>query len=402
MREVVKIAVPQGAEVADNGAPLLGRGTVKGKNTKSLRKAVRLYRKRRYSYVINLLEPQVFLFRENETYYSILGMSCLYTGDYAGAYSYLRRAADIAPDNVDNFLAIGVVLLRRRQIDVAIQNYLDLLDKDPKNRRAKRALQWIRTIDQPEEVLDWFESGKIDHILPSRGIYVPRSIVLAATLLIITSGAFFFGPRLLTIIGDLFPDRYDREGTELLEIDDAIARVSQEGSESSDLRLFELTEDEVNSLLREIIREFNNGRDNLVRREINRIRYSNAAYQIKEKARLLEAYLVEPDFVSMDDNFTYSEVESEPLLYDGVFVKWRGRIANQAVGDQSISFDLLVGYEDGRVLEGIVPVEVPFAVLIEEGSSVELIASVVPLGGNETPFALRVRDIRTLSNTEEE
>ena len=94
------------------------------------------------------------MFRESWYYYNILGMSCLYTGDYAGAYSYLRRAADIDDAQTDTMLGIGAVLLRRRQIDLAIRNYLDLLDQNPQERRARKALQWIRHLDDPDEVID--------------------------------------------------------------------------------------------------------------------------------------------------------------------------------------------------------------------------------------------------------
>lgn len=362
---------------------------------KSLRKAVRLYRRRKYTYVINLLEPQVFLFRDNWTYYYTLGMSCLYTGDFAGAYSYLRRAGDLDPERVETFLGIGVVLLRRRQIDVAIQNYLDLIDKDPQNRRAKRALHWIRTLERPDGVVDWFDDGSIDRILPPRGLFVPKAVSISLVIAFVIGSAVVFGPSVASFIATTLPQGEQREGSSVLAFTDETQRISEENG-----ALFEFTEGEIDELLDDIMDAFNDGRDNYVRRELNRIALSNASPRIKEQTALLKEYLSPPDFVSMRDNFTYEDVASNPPLYDGVFVRWRGRIANLVIGDDEIAFDFLVGYDSGSVLEGIVPVTIPFAVLLDDGGSVELIGSVSRDSSDATLFSIVTSDIRRTRSSE--
>lgn len=362
---------------------------------KNLRTAVRLYRRRKYTYVINLLEPQVFLFRENWTYYYTLGMSCLYTGDFAGAYSYLRRAADLDPERAETFLGIGVVLLRRRQIDVAIQNYLDLIDKDPQNRRAKRALHWIRTLERPDEVVDWFEDGRIDRILPPRGLYVPKGVSITVVIALIAGGTVLFGPAVASFIGDILPRRERREGSNVLTFPEDTQRISDENGE-----VFEFTGDEIDRILTDVMDAFNDGRDNYVRRELNRIALSNASPRVKEQTALLEEYLVPPDFVSMQDNFSYEEVAAYPTLYEGVFVKWRGRIANLVIGEDEITFDFLVGYDSGSVLDGIVPVRIPFAVLLDNGGTVELIGLIQDGPPDAAPFVIVASDIRRTRSTE--
>ena len=364
---------------------------------KSLRKAVRLYRRRNYTDVINVLEPQVFLFRENWTYYYTLGMSCLYTGDFAGAYSYLRRAADLDPERGETFLGIGVVLLRRRQIDVAIQNYLDLIDKDPQNRRAKRALHWIRTLEHPDGVVDWFEDGSIDRILPHQRLFVPKAVSVFVAVAIVVGSAVLFGPSVSSFVAEFLPERDQREGSSVLAFTDETQRVSDENG-----ALFDFTEEEIDRILDDIREAFNDGRDNYVRRELNRIALSNASPRVKAQTAQLEEYLSAstPDFVSMRDDFAYDDVVSNPPLYEGVFVKWRGRIANLAIGEDEITFDFLVGYDSGGVLDGIVPVRIPFAVLLDDGGSVELIGSVHngPPGG--PAFAIMTSDIRRTRSSE--
>ncbi|MCK4515392.1 MAG: hypothetical protein KAU31_09055, partial [Spirochaetaceae bacterium] len=91
--------------------------------------------------------------------------------------------------------------------------------------------------------------------------------------------------------------------------------------------------------------------------------------------RLLSSYFTEPTFVDFVDNFTYAEVAGEPWLYDGCHVRWSGQVSNIAVSDDAIRFTLLVGYEDERILEGTVPVRVPFAADVQAGP-IELIGRV--------------------------
>lgn len=360
--------------------------------SKGLRKAARLYRRRKYTQAINLLEPQVFMYRDSWQYYQILGMSCLYTGDYAGAYSYLRRAFDIDPERNETLLGIGAVLLRRRQLDLAIQNYLDMLDQSPQHRRARRALQWIRRLDNPDDVVDWFEDGRIRKILPPRGAYIPVPVVIVVAAALILATSFLVGPRLIQSLSDLF-EAEQRTGTEVLDLSRDIPRITD-----TDEPRYIFTEEEIDQRFRDIERAFNDNRDNLVRRELNRITLSNASPRVMRQAELLREYLQEPDFTTFRDNATIEDVVAEPKLYDGVFVRWRGRIANLVVGDEEITFDLLVGYEDGRVLDGIVPVQVPFAVLLDDGRRVEILGAVNLR--DEQRFSVTATDVRMLAPTE--
>jgi tetratricopeptide (TPR) repeat protein len=338
------------------------------------------------------------MFRESWYYYNILGMSCLHTGDYAGAYSYLRRAADLDPNRSETMLGIGAVLLRRRQIDLAIRNYLDLLDQNPQERRARKALQWIRRLDDPDDVIDWFESDRIRHILPRRGLFVPRFLTVGAGLGVIVAAAVFLGPGIVDTVRDFMP-RNERVGSSVLELEDTTELI--EDTEATPARV-QLADNEVERLFRRIGDYFNDGRDNLVRRELNRLDQSNASPAVKRQAGLIREYLVEPDFATMRDNFTYDEVTADTTLYHDVYVRWRGRIANLVIGEEAITFDLLVGYESGRVLDGIVPVRVPYAVLLDENQSVELIGRVTADPAGEAGFFLVISSIRRLSPDERE
>jgi hypothetical protein len=157
------------------------------------------------------------------------------------------------------------------------------------------------------------------------------------------------------------------------------------------------TEDEVERIFDRATSFFHNFRDNMARREINRILNSNASSTVKERASLLMEYLQTPDFSTFQDNFAYNDVISEPWLYQGCYVRWRGRVANLSVGE-TITFDLMVGYEDGRVLEGVVSAVVPFGVSIDAGESVEVIGQVEV--ENDRMTQIEVVSIRRLMGEE--
>ena len=364
---------------------------MKRSSVRNLNKAKRLFRRRKFTQVITLLEPQVFLYRDSYRYYFLLGMSCLHTGDFAGAFSYLQRALDI-DERPEAMLGLGAVLLRRRQMDQALRNYLDLLDLDNGNRRAQRALQWLRAVESPDEVIEWFEDRRIRKILPYSGLYIPSQITFGATLILViilvVAGIRFAIPRLSALRGD------QRPGSELVQLSQSVETLVEQG----DGHAIQLTPREIERLFSDVGQYFNANRDNMVRRELNRIRLSNAAPSIKARAELLRDYLKTPDFSNVQDDFSYSEVNRDLPLYSDVYVRWKGRVANLVIGEDRIRFDLLVGYHTGQVVEGIVPVELNFAVVLANNNPIELIGAVQLEENNR--FRLRGTSIRILSQRE--
>ena len=62
-------------------------------------------------------------------------------------------------------------------------------------------------------------------------------------------------------------------------------------------------------------------------------------------------------------------------------MSWRGKIANLKVGKDAIAFDLLVGYEQEKELEGIVPVTLPFAADLANGGGIEVLGQIAVRAG---------------------
>src|SRR6056297_2320936 len=126
-----------------------------------LKKAEKLFRRGKYTQVLQLLEAQIFRYRQVYQFYHILGMSCLHTGDYSGASSFLQRALSIRPGSVNTLLGLGVVHLKQQKTSEALKDWFEVIDQDPKNKYAKRGLSAVRKLSDPDELISFTDSNKL-------------------------------------------------------------------------------------------------------------------------------------------------------------------------------------------------------------------------------------------------
>jgi len=353
---------------------------------KTLSRAERLLRSRKFSQVISLLESQVFLYRDNFTFYRLLGTACLYTGDYGGAYSYLQRAQQIKAGDSRVELGLAAVHLRRREIPAALNRWLSVLDREPNNQQARRGLALVRRTEDPSEFVTMAESGRLTRFYPRLGFAMPAWIPLTGAIALAVAAGIILLPEPISRL--LERDRVEREGVGTI----APSELPDDLTDFAGEFRYVYNDEQIEELVERVGELFNDFRDNLARREANRILLSNASPLLKERIRLVTSYFRTPTFVNFRDNFSYDEVAAEPWLYDGCHVRWSGQTSNIDVADDAIRFTLLVGYESERVLEGTVPVTVPFTADVQPGA-VELIGRVEPRDGEITLVATSIRRI---------
>jgi len=351
---------------------------------RGLERARRLFRTRRFREVLRLLEPQIFRFRTDPEYYALLGLSCLHTGEMGGAATYLGRASQLDDQNAEVLIGLAAIHLKRREPESAVACWLRVLDLDPRNPIALRGLELLRSSGGalPAELED---PAALRGYLPRVRRGFPKALVVAAALIAAAAGVGYGALRLFA--GHA---KAPRPGIEDVNLPSEHPEVLVAAGQS----LIAMTE-------RELLRSFGRAkrylldyRDNLAVHELNRILLSNATAAVKEKAQLLRSYAQAPDFATFRDPFSYDAVSRSPQEYADCHVRWRGRVANVKTGETEITFDLLVGYQDGRVLEGVVPVTVRFGVDIENGEAYEILARIrVAAVGGLTLDAVSIRPI---------
>ena len=330
--------------------------------------AEKLYFRGKYTRVLRVLEPQVFQYRDSYRFYLLLGYSCLFTGDFGGGYSYLRRADQISPEDTSANLGLALVSAKRGETEEAVRIWLSLLENKGELKEARRGLKLIREAEEFSQIAMRLEEEKLDRYLRyPRKKKNPVKWILA--VLIILSAAF-------SVFYAVDPFGIFRKGINRPEIAgiDFFAADNSTGNEGSG---FNLSEDEVRASTEEILNLMNSYRDNLARREINRLLLSNASDDVKEKARYLIQYIQKPNFATLKDSFSFAEVSAQPHLYEGCYIAWKGKSANIITEEDQIIFDLLVGYHDDTVLEGVVSVRLGFPVFLEENKKVEVLGEIV-------------------------
>jgi hypothetical protein len=343
-----------------------------------LTKAARLSKRKQYGAAIQILEPEVVRYHDSFRYYYLLASSCLYLGDFSGAFTYFKRARDIKMRDPSVLLGMAVLYLRRGDTARAIDFYLEVQELDPANIQAKRALEVIKKYGDPEMLEAWIENGKLSRLfppLPKVPLTIGDLVLPAAALLVIAAlslGIFYKVKN---------PSAPKRSGFDLaaLEREDRAEPVEVGGSYR-----YVLTRQQVLDTYDKALRLFTDRRDETSKVELNRILESNASESIKNKARILLSYTELPGFDNLQDRFSYAEVHQEPWLYRDCYVIWRGMAANVDMLEQGTIFQLLVGYDTRSALEGIVPVEFDISIPVDLDRPLEILGKVIPASNSES------------------
>ena len=334
---------------------------------KGLGEARKLFRARKFPDVIRLLEPEVFRYRESFDYFWLLGLSCLHTGDLGGAFSYISRAHQLQHDDVGALLGIAAIHFRRAENESAIKRWLEVLELQPSNAVARRGLDLLRRGLPQDKLQEFIDSGRMRTLYPPLPPRRSAATILVIVLgVMIVAGLGYLGYRVTRT------QPVERPGVSGIEIPSDLPRLVDTGTNFP----FTLTEKEVRQVFQKARKLLLDYRDNLATVEINRLLLSNATLPIKERARMLKGFVTQPTFDTLRDGFPYSRVSIQPSLYDGCSVSWRGKVANLKTGKDAMSFDLLVGYDQEKELEGIVPVVLPFAAELSNGIALEVLGQV--------------------------
>ena len=332
----------------------------------------KLFNKRKYKEVISVLEPHVIDYKDSFSFHFYLGLAFLYIGEIDTARDYFFRARQLKPTDPDLLAVYAVMSLRRSDTTNAVEYYLQALEHMPNYKLASKGLEIIRKNNTPEKIGDLVQSGKIKALYPRPGAAERRASIAAVMLMVLISAVSIaiVAPYILKTREFADNGRADLSQFKL-DSREKKSAVDLEGS-----YLYVLTQNEILDSYENAQKYFKNRRDNAAQVEINRILSSNAAFSIKQKARLLMEYFEEPGFDTIKDVYSFSQVKDEPLLYLDCWVVWKGIPANIQTGEFSTAFNLLVGYDTKRQLEGIVTVLCEFVAKIDPDRPISVLGQV--------------------------
>ena len=339
--------------------------------------AIYLMRCRKFADAISVLNSRRENYEDSFDFHYTLGLAFLYAGDTGSASVNFNRAREIKINDPNLLLAQAAIFLRRGETDRAVQYYLDILDFEPQNKDAGRALFFVREHGNYEEICRCVDDGSIEICYPPLGSN-PRHIRNLA--LALSLGAL---AGILLVL--FWPRNYfaAKGRADLSALMLTVSESANAAEDSSGNFKFNMSAKEIKNAYNDSAKFFQEYRDNAAQRELNRILNSNASRPIKQKCREMMNFLRPPSFDSLKDNFSYEQVASQPELYIDCYVDWSGRVSNSETGEDSYACDLLVGYEDMRNVEGIIRVEFDFLPIPQIDSSlpVRVLGKVSASGG---------------------
>jgi tetratricopeptide (TPR) repeat protein len=336
--------------------------------SKTLKTASKLFKTGSYNKVLQVLEPQVFRYRQSFDFFYYLGISCLNTSDFGGGYSYLQRALDLKPDDIKTMAGLALVHFKRQENSEAIQQWFNILDIDPNNKLAKKGLDILKKNLKQEDYIEFINSGKFLTLLPGRKSFIPRLKIISLIILIVLAliiSSFY-------IYTGIFDTKIKRPEISAVELNH-FGSLTNEDVEGK----YNFSDKEIRKIFDSIRKHFDSFHDNLAMKEINRLLLSNADTVTKQKVELLATYITVPGFSTLKTNYSYQEFVQEPELYNNCYVHWKGRLSNLIVSEKVIKFDFLVGYDDRKVLEGIIPVILNFGARINSEFPIEILGKIV-------------------------
>lgn len=350
-----------------------------------LDKARQLISRRKFAQAARLLEKDILYNRQNSEYFYTLSLACLFHGDHEGAGSYLKRCLSIEPEHVDALLIDAALSLYRNDAKTAMQNYLAILEIEPKNKKAAYGLSLLRKRTKRDQHT-FFEPAVIKKLYPDFSFKARLSwIIVPAVLLFIIAGVLIIKHTDFKLFLQSIPfvnkAEPERPRSNINQIVSSVTESRNEVQTNEDLsintlRIYNLNEKEVVEAFSKAKQLFSRNMDNAAQRELNRIFYSHSSLEVKEKARHLMQFVKKQTFTTLHTTYKFEEITRQPYLYENCYIRWSGKVVNIEPGTENINFELLAGYQNETILEGVVDCKLPFAYVLEENSAYEIIGRV--------------------------
>jgi len=343
-----------------------------------LNKAVSLAKKRKFDAALKILKDEEDRYYGSFKFYYLYGLFSLYSGSFVEAKENFDMAKKIKIKDTSTMLGHAVLYLKRMNTSQAVDYYLDILEIEPKNKIAKKALAAIRKNSAAEALSDWMTDNitKLFPPLPSPALDL--FFILKGTL-ILGAGAVAVLIVLLALGKiNIFSGTAEKENLRPITEFVLSNQEKHDPMQISDSYMYILTRDDAIKLYEDALSFFSEYRDEKAKININKIMESNAPEAIKNRAQLMLGSMEAPGFHNFkkDDNFTYSNVIVEPVLYRDVYVIWRGMATNYEVTEDKTSFHFLVGYDTRKTLEGIVPVVFKRSVSVDVERPLEVLGRI--------------------------
>jgi len=337
------------------------------KSNPEIKKGLKYYRKKQYIKAIYHLEKALREGRTEPKVYLYLGYSSLKTGDIDGARRYFRGGLIHNEGNVDLLKGLSYIYLKDERVEDAIGLWGEILEKHPLERKIKKALQKLR---MSEDINEFIEQSKAEDFFSMRPPFFTRlkPYIVGVSILIfvvILGLGFYVSPLYERTLNKVFP-----EAARLKQVE--LPSNQKLASEDTEKVLYYFDDKELKNSFVKVKKLIYKNKTNQAIILLNKIMYSNALPQVKEKFKVLYKFIEPLDPLSMDHNPGFHEITKDPVAFKGVYVLWDGRIANLVKIKNGVEFDLLVNYINEDTIAGIAHVKLHGKYYLENRQKIEV------------------------------
>lgn len=291
-------------------------------------KTVLMLKKSRYQDALDFAAERIKIDPNNHNLYFLKATANIYMNRIQEALLDLGEAIYLNPQHVPTMQALAYIFIRQGDYEGAINKWLSILERDPKNPVARRNLSLFKKEAPNKAALNLNPERYIDlpHIASARVQFpwkkISVSFLLALTIALGSVWLFrYFAGKPFELLPGLsldFPDKIR----------------------------FTLTDKEIEFYKKEIFEQVNNQEFNKAKKNMNKIYLSNAALEDKKLLKTWETRLNYPTSKTLKENYGPSEVFANPDLYQGCFVAWKGIVTAVVQQDQLLFFKMTADNEE--------------------------------------------------------
>ncbi len=358
---------------------------------------------------IQMLEGMPFDAKEVYTFHFLYGVALFNLGKTDFSYKEFRHALTLEHGDIACRLYIACIHLKNHKIDIAMSEWLSILQDDAENMFAKKAVAIFRNADKDaisEIAKNVYKVKLLPRFIPlwvrrkKRRRIVSVSILISIVLAIIP----FYQTISKSIVAFFRPQNERSDYLQQLEADGALENNNAIVDNHSVYTLQEMlqfplketfSKRKIASLLSDVEHAFVTYQDNKAQMLINTLLYSNASNNDKQRVYVLQKSIVVPSYISKVTWFSFDDIKSELWKYNNITVKWKGTVANilsVATKDNTQLMrlsDAMKGYQQiaqanflvnfstvNKEISAIIPIYFLPTIRLQNGDEVELLATI--------------------------
>lgn len=292
-------------------------------SNKTASHAYKLIKRRKYKKAKNYLLNNVNKLNNNAEALSMLAFANIFLKDFYAAEESSKKA--LREDNfcINATLAKGYISLYNGHRENALREYFRILDLSPENKIASDNIERIRFLTNNAK---GNEIKPRPYLLGKREISALKFLIIIPIVFILSFGSYLIIDRVYPMIKYVLLDREQKELREKLE-SVYLFEGLEEGKIPESAKSPTYSPKEVAEMFDRAKKNIRSASVNEAVMIINKALESDINEYLKERFRVLQNFIIAPDYNIFKESPDYLTVAQNYHLYQGGYVKWKADVS---------------------------------------------------------------------------